>query len=343
MPHPGDLFLRRRAFASLPTNALCRTPLFGTIPRFDVLRSEVFVSDIDPADATISGRRTLPETLTPDLVEGAPPRKGEREGLPPGYRMRADAHYVDQLTSRRNQGDAARAGGRDVDPADLESDVRRDGRERRGERTVAQLAEDLATIESAVGLLGDETSPLGRRVSLDLVKAHVWRASWLLKAQALVDNQQRAHFRPRVVPTVLARIRDAFGPECRLNGQAVDLQILDWQATLPVDEAGLTAGVAGAIVATLGLIGSAEGGTIKLILTGAGEAPAIEIAQEAVGVRSAVAQRFFDPAWIDRPGGWMAGLGAAAARAAAHQHGGSATFALGDVRGSIIRLTLARP
>jgi hypothetical protein len=308
-------------------------------------RSEVFVSDIDPADATISGRRTLPETLTPDLVEGAaPPRKAEREGLPPGYRMRADAHYVDQLTSRRSQGDTARAGGRDVDPADLESDTRerRDGRERRSDRTFAQLAEDLATIESALGGLSDETSTLGRRVSLDLVKAHVWRASWLLKAQALVDNPQRAHFKPRAVPAALARVRDAFGPECRLSGHTLDLQILDWQATLPVDEAGLTAGVAGAIVATLGLIGSAEGTAIKLTLTGAGEAPAIEIAQEAVGVRSAVAQRFFDPAWTDRPGGWMAALGAAAARAAAHQHGGSASFALGDVRGSIIRLTLAR-
>lgn len=300
------------------------------------------MSDIDPADATISGRRTLPETLTPDLVEGAAAsRKPEREGLPPGYRMRADAHYVDQLTSRRSQGDAVRAMGRDADAADLDSDVRRDGRERRSDRAFGQLAEDLATMESAIALLGDETSALGRRVSLDLVKAHLWRASWLLKAQALIDGPQRGHFRPRAVPALLGRVRDGFGPECRLNGHTLDLHVMDWQATIPVDDAGLTAGIAGAIVATLGLIGPVEGAVVRVTLTG-GEAPAIEIAQDAVSARFTVAQRFFDPAWIDRPGGWMAALGAAAARTAAHQHGGSASFVLGDARGTIIRLTLAR-
>ncbi len=297
------------------------------------------MSDIDPAEA-ISGRRPLPESLASDLVEGAAPsRKPEREGLPPGYRMRADAHYVEQLTSRRGSGEARAA--RDVDAIDLDADVRdrRDGR--RGDRTLAQLAEDLSTIESAMGLLGEEASPLARRVSLDLVKAHVWRASWLIKAQALVEHPQRGQFRPRPVPAVLGRLREALAPEFRLHGHTLDLQILDWSATLPVDEAGLTAGVAGAIVATIGLVGPGDGTTVRVTLSG-GEAPAIEVAQDAVNVRANLAQRFFDPAWVDRPGGWMAALGAAAARTAAHQHGGSAAFVLGDARGSIVRLTLGR-
>jgi len=188
------------------------------------------VSDIDPADA-ISGRRSLPEAFTPELVENAvAPRKGEREGLPPGYRMRADSHYVDQLTSRKNHGDSSRSAGRDSDVAEGESAgdarERRDPRERRGDRALAQLTEDLATIESAVGLLGDETSTLGRRVSLDLIKAHLWRASWLLKAQALVDNPQRSHFRARSLPTLLGRLRDGLEPECRLNSHTLDLQVV---------------------------------------------------------------------------------------------------------------------
>jgi hypothetical protein len=310
--------------------------------RFAALRSEVFVSDIDPADA-ISGRRTPPEAFTPELVEGATaPRKTEREGLPPGYRMRADAHYVDQLTSRRGQDRAGRE--TDVVELDAAADVRdrRDGRERRGDRALAQLAEDLRTIESAVGLMGEETSALSRRVSLDLIKAHVWRASWLIKAQALVDNPQRGQFRPRSVPTLLGRLIDGLGPECRLNGLTLDVHVTDWPATLPVDEAGLSAGMTGAIVATLGLVPPGEGAVIGIRLAGGGEAPAIEIAQDAAGVRTSVAQRFFDPAWIDRPGGWIAALGAAAARAAAHQHGGSASFVLGDARGSVVRLTLGR-
>jgi hypothetical protein len=46
----------------------------------------------------------MPERFRRDTVESSVaadrPATGEREGLPPGYRMRADAHYVDQLTAR---------------------------------------------------------------------------------------------------------------------------------------------------------------------------------------------------------------------------------------------------
>jgi hypothetical protein len=308
---------------------------------FSVRRS--FVSDIDPADATI-GRRALPETFTPDLVDTpATPRKAEREGLPPSYRMRADAHYVDQLSSRRAHADTPRAP-RDADALDLDpaGDPRRDGRDRKSDRAFAALAEDLATIESAASLLGEDTSPLGRRVSLDLIKAHAWRASWLLKAQALVDGPVRGHFRARSLAPLLLKVRDGLAAECRLSGTTLDLQAVDWQASCQIDEAGLTTGVTGAVMATLGLMGPADGAAIKLTLVTAGDAPAIEISQDAVAVRASVAQRFLDPAWVDRPGGWTAALGAGAARTAAHQHGGSATFVLGDVRGSVLRLTLAR-
>ncbi len=301
------------------------------------------MSEIDPADASL-GRRALPETFTPDLVDApVPPRKAEREGLPPGYRMRADAHYVDQLTSRRGQSDGPRAT-RDADALDLDTagDARREARDRKSDRAFAALAEDLATIESAAALIGEDSSPLARRVSLDLIRAHAWRASWLLKAQALVDHPSRASFRPRSLAPLLLKVRDGLAAECRLSGTTLEVQALDWQASYPVDESGLITGVTGAVMATLGLMGPAEGGAVKLTLVGVGDAPTIEIGQDAVAVRASVAQRFLDPAWADRPGGWTAALGAAAARTAAHQHGGSASFTLGDVRGSILRLILAR-
>ncbi len=306
------------------------------------------MSDIDPADATVSGRRPLPETFNPDFVEGAvaAPRKPEREGLPPGYRMRADAHYVDQLTTRRSHGESVRGLARDTEAADAEGSAevrdRHESRDRRSDRAFAQLSEDLATIGSAAALLGDDTSVLGRRVSLDLIKAHAWRASWLLGAQALLDNPHRGHFRPRSVAALLGRVRDGFAPECRLNAIVLDVRGSDWHASMPVDEPGLMAGVGGALVATLGLIGPSEGATIKITLTMAGEAPTIEIAQDVATIPASVGQRFFDPSWSDRPGGWIVGIGAAAARTAALQHGGRAAFVLGDVRGSALHLTLAR-
>jgi len=60
------------------------------------------VADLDPDD--IAPRRAH-ENLAGELAELLSPRfepgkTAEREGLPPGYRMRADAHYVDQLSAR---------------------------------------------------------------------------------------------------------------------------------------------------------------------------------------------------------------------------------------------------
>src|SRR5262249_50123635 len=63
------------------------------------------VSELDPVDVT---HRTVRFTEKPsdsetDELSGSSLERRkptEREGLPPSYRMRADAHYVDQLTSR---------------------------------------------------------------------------------------------------------------------------------------------------------------------------------------------------------------------------------------------------
>jgi len=72
-----------------------------------VLVSEVpSVSDFDSADLSPRSARYT-EELNKDLGEllgqqfQRPTRvEREREGLPPGYRMRADAHYVEQLSAR---------------------------------------------------------------------------------------------------------------------------------------------------------------------------------------------------------------------------------------------------
>ncbi len=59
--------------------------------------------ELDPAEVPSRSVRVVPERFRKEFdapVERELPGSGEREGLPPNYRMRADAHYVDQLTSR---------------------------------------------------------------------------------------------------------------------------------------------------------------------------------------------------------------------------------------------------
>ena len=281
-----------------------------------------------------------PESLSEYPAELAPPaaslKKPEREGLPAGYRMRADAHYVDQLTAPRGERASAesRAAARRGDP-DTVADVR----ERRSDRVLAQLAEDVATMGSAAALLANEPSPMARRVNLDLIRVQAWRAAWLLRAQAILDGTHQGQVRARQLGSLLTQLREGFAPECRLAGIGLQIDTTDWRAAVSVDEPAFVAGVAGAMIATLGLVGQGEYAAIRVAATVAGgELETVDVIQEDVAAPAGAVARFFDPGWIDRPGGWTAAFGASTARAVAQLHRGDASLVVGDRRGTTVRL-----
>jgi hypothetical protein len=300
------------------------------------------VSESDRADVTTSGSRPEDFPPPPELESPAPAdRKPEREGLPPGYRMRADSHYVDQLTSRERRTSEAPSA---VDDG-LRSETidRLEARMRRSERVMAQISEGIATIESATALLSTPASSLARRTSLDLIRAEAWRASWLMRANALVDGGPRGRVRLRPVGALLASVRDAFAAECRLAGVDLEVDVSDWNTMVATDEVALATGLGGAVVALLGLIGETGGGVIRLgAVTLAGELRTLDVAQDSMPVPPDVAGSFFDASWTDRPGGWSAALGAAAARAAARLHGGDAVFLTDDRSGCTVRFRFGR-
>lgn len=108
------------------------------------------------------------------------------------------------------------------------------------------------------------------------------------------------------------------------------------------DETGLSAGVTGAVFATLGLMAPGEGGSVRVnVETSGGELRAIDVIQDDSSVAPPQIQRFFDLNWTERPGGWPAALGAVTARLAAQQHGGSAVLQAVERRGTVLRLNLS--
>jgi hypothetical protein len=258
--------------------------------------------------------------------------------------MRADAHYVDQLSSRRADrlADAARSSARAADvAADSGPEIRdrRDARERRADRAFAQLTEDVASIESAAAVLAGDVSPMTRRANIDVVLAQAWRAAWLLRAMAVLDNTHRGHQRPRPLGFILTEVCERLAAEARLSGFALTVHASDWNAPVAVDESALVTGLTGAVFGTLGLVARTDGVTIRLSASAlAGELRSVEVVQEEVMVAPSIAGRFFDPLWPERPGGWVAGLGASTARAVAQHHGGSAVFLAGERRGTTLRL-----
>jgi len=304
------------------------------------------VSDIDPADRTLPGGRPVPDPFDDDPEEMmAVPmaRTPEREGLPPGYRMRADAHYVDQLSTARRidrlAGERARAAAIDLDAGEAEVA----DRERVRARVMAKLTEDLATISAASMLIAGDASPMARRLNIDLIRAEVWRASWLIRAQSILDGAHKGQARPRQVGALLERIRQGFAPECRLNGITFRVNASDWTTAVAVDESELVAGVAGAVIATLGLVGRLEGASVTVTAEAmTGDLRTVEVSQEDVSVPTSATLRFFDAGWAERPGGWLAGMGAATAKAVAQLNGGTVALLVGERRGTVVRLTLGR-
>jgi hypothetical protein len=300
------------------------------------------VSEINPADLGVGGGSpNLSDDFSRDVAEAdePPAKKLEREGLPSTYRMRADAHYVDQLTTSR-PAEPARGGRRVQAPSD---DLRREARDLRTERLLAQLGEDLATVESSVATLSSGASPTARRVMLDVLRVHTWRAAWLVRAQTLADTPGRGSVRPRPIGGVLSRLREGFAAECRLNSLSLHVHVPDWNASVAIDEPELLVGLTGAIVATIGLLGDSDGATVKVTASASGgELRSVEVSQDEVVVPASVAGRFFDPVWAERPGGWVSGFGAWTARTVAERHGGEAALIAGDRRGSSLKLTFER-
>lgn len=260
--------------------------------------------------------------------------KAEREGLPPGYRMRADAHYVDSLTgSRAERGrDGRNAAGDDFSrPAPLDR------------RLFDHLSDEVAAIESAAAMLTNERSPLARRVGLDLIKAQSARAAWLLRACGLAAGTDAdAVVRRRPLGAILAEVRERASVECRLVGVALEIEADSESAAADLPDTAAATGLTGAIMAQLGLLTGIEGAVIRVRVAAApGDSAAltVDVVQDAAPLPASAQSRFFDAAWVTRPGGWVAATGAATARAAAERLGGTAAVTT-ERRGCTIRLTL---
>lgn len=302
------------------------------------------MSDLESSELTVSTKRLSSEHFAPEDAPNPAPR--EREGLPASYRMRADAHYVEQLGGRRAERERERERGEaprqsaSAEPGEATHDP--EVRERRGDRILAQLQEELATLASASAMLSN-SSALARRLGADLVRVETWRASWLVKAHALVDARERAYLRARPVGPIVEQLRQGLMPECRLAGVTLQVSATDWNATVHTDESVLSAGITGAVLATLGLLGQQEGAVIRVTFEAAGgELRSVDVQQDEVTPGPSTVSRFFDLGWADRQGGWMAALGAVTARAAAQQHGGTAVFQPTERRGTSLRISLAK-
>ena len=203
------------------------------------------------------------------------------------------------------------------------------------------VAHHLTTVQAAASVVATG-APAMRRAALDLIDAHAWRAARMLDGLDLIANAPVRAGRGRSLPSVIDRVIDGFSAESRLSGVALRAELTDGVPALAINDDEILVGLAGAVLAVLPIVEHVERPAVSIRLRAAAPSVVLDVTQTGARVPSTLAQRFFDPASSDRPGGWCALAGALAAKTAAERHGGSASFESDLNGGGSLRIQLLR-
>jgi hypothetical protein len=192
-------------------------------------------------------------------------------------------------------------------------------------------------------MLTGRGTAMSQRVALDLLQAETHRAAWQLAAGAILEGRHSWRARSSVLGPLVLGVCEAFAAESRLKGTELMPEISDWNVAASVDEDAFACALSGAILAVMALAEAADARTMTVAVRASSDgSPTVDVTQAAASLPAGGVGRFFDPRWTDRPGGGVAALGAATAKAVAEHHGGDAILIGREGRGSTVRLTFGR-
>jgi len=247
-----------------------------------------------------------------------------REGLPPGYRMRADRHYVDELTS-----ESARRQAPAVAPPPPVVAQRPDVAGRSVD-LFRSLSEEFTAVESARRLLVDDRGAVARRAALDLIEVHTARAAGLVEASHFIGAEAPQPDRRRPLGTLIDELAERFAPESRLRGVALRARVDDRAYPVRFDARALSIGLTGALVALLPFVDAEDEPELNVSASRSAASVTVDVVHRSTRLDATSFERFFDATWTMRPGGWPATLGAGALRRAVEHHGGTVTCEVGQ-------------
>ena len=189
------------------------------------------------------------------------------------------------------------------------------------------IADHLSAIRRCTEMGALDAEGLNRS-TLDMLKAHAWRATTLTRVLQLLNGVATTGREERSLASFIGDVVDGFAPEARLVGVALREEIRADLASSGLNRQQLVAGVSGAMLAMLPLVPQPIGHPVVIrMTTPSAGVVAVEIVLQGVTVPRRLAASFFDPDYIaERPGGRAAAIGALAAHALAERNGGEATF-----------------
>lgn len=284
----------------------------------DMDASDVEAGDVDAGDS--SRHQT----------DGLTPARSAREGLPPGFRMRTEPHYVDLVMSNERSDDR--------------------GRDERSEPqpVAGTVARELRSALDAVVRAAEDVSPRGRslrdRLAVELVKAEARRAMVLAESAAALSGDATLVLTDVDLCSALQHVVDSLGLEARLSGTGPTLYVPQHPCRVRGDERLVTVALSAILVSMQALVdehGASESVHVRLSPRAEGAMRTVEFSQRSVSLPASALSRVFDVSWVDHPAGRASAVRLAGASAIAALHRGRLDVSMVDVGGC--RLVLSLP
>jgi len=243
--------------------------------------------------------------------------------------MRHDAHYVDELESRRRPSDAAAATALAFPTSIPVTFALRD------------MSHELEGVASCFNLVSTKARALRERMGLSLARVGVDRSIRAFQALRVLLEDPPLAPRQLSLHAVIEHTVQGFGEELRLTNSSVSLDLGESVIRLNADARMLSLALQACVGMLVSLVEAANvEGNIHIATRVAEGLAAIEMRQDAYRLSADQFGRLSDLEWSDRPGGIPAGTALAAAARIAQAHGGSLDARRTEGGGCMLILTV---
>jgi len=258
-----------------------------------------------------------------------------REGLPPTYQMRHDAHYVDELEARARRF----------------AEVTRD-HQPHAPRTppatapsapilpaVEELCQNLGGLSSCLGLLETPRS-LRERLGLELARVEARRIARGLQFLRILLSDVRPTVVELDLLELLAHVLDELKEELRLARIEVALDVIDGVLVVRGDRKLLSTALFGGVGALVTVLETAASPQVLRVTAKPWSDVQVRLDCALDGALLPPGTRLFEMDGSHRPGGASVALALQAARRIARLHGGNLEISGTDEVGTRLSLTL---
>lgn len=280
----------------------------------------------DPVDESFLDQYLEPASSQPSSLDKPRP---VRQGLPSGYRMRHDAHYVDELESRRAPAPPATVPGLAFPTSIPVTFALRD------------MSQELEGVASCFNLVAAKARPLRERMGLALARVGVERNVRAFQAlRVLLEDPPPERASTSLTALVESAVQ-SFEEELRLTESRISLDVPDAVIRVTADARMLSIALHACVGILVSLVeASSAKGSIHVAARVSDGIASCEMRQDAYRFAADQFSRLADLEWSERPGGIPAGIGLAAAARIAQAHGGALDARRTDAGGCVLILTI---